>query len=414
VTHRPMHGFSFDPFSARYLTDPYSCYATLPPLFRYEPLNLWVISKYADIEAVLKDSQTFSAVNAQDPIASFSEVAKRELGPQFPPPRTLANADLDVHRRVRPVAQRALSPRRIAAMEGSIRALAAGLIGDLPRTAPFDVVARLSYPVPAYVIFDLLGFPAHDFPMLKSWCGNRLDFQFGLPDETEQIEIAKNMRSYWEYCIDFVRGKSAAPGDDLTGELLSIHRERPDSLAELEVAALVYGFSIAGHETTTNLISNAVRSLLEHREGWEALCADSGLVPAAVEETLRYDTSVITWRRVTTEPVLLRGRVIPADSRILLLLAAAGRDPDKFRGPDGFDIHREDSGGHLAFGKGIHYCLGAPLARLEARIVLELLTKAFPDLRLQPDRPPTFAPNLSFRGPQELWVRTSTADASVG
>jgi cytochrome P450 len=159
-----MHSSSFDPFSARYLTDPYSCYATLPPLFHYEPLNLWVISKHADIEAVLSDPHIFSAVNTQDPIISFSEAAKRELGPQFPPPRVLANADLDVHRRIRPIVQRAFSPRRIAAMEGSIRSLAAGLIGDLPRAAPFDLVARLSYPVPAYVIFDLLGFPAQDFP----------------------------------------------------------------------------------------------------------------------------------------------------------------------------------------------------------------------------------------------------------
>ncbi|MCI2422966.1 cytochrome P450 [Saccharopolyspora sp. K220] len=401
---------SFDPFSPFYLSDPYLYYAQLPPLFYYEQLNLWVISKHEDVEAVLKDPYTFSAVNSLDPIASFSEAARRELGHHFPQPPTLVNADVDVHRRIRPIVQRAFSPRRVKTMERPIRSLAAELISDLPRTEPFDLVARLSYPVPAYVIFKLLGFPPQDFTMLKSWCGNRLDFLFGLSSDMQQLDIAKRMRLYWNYCIDFIRRKFSAPGDDLTTDLIAIRREEPDLLTELEIAALIFNLSLAGHETTTNLISNAVRRLLEHRQAWEALGADSDLVPGAVEETLRYDTSVISWRRVTTKPVSLHGQVIPVNSNILLLLAAAGRDPDKFRTPERFDIYRNDSGSHLAFGKGIHYCAGASLARLEAGIVLELLTKAFPDLQLEPDRRLDFISNLSLRGPKELWVRTSTAD----
>jgi cytochrome P450 len=176
-------------------------------------------------------------------------------------------------------------------------------------------------------------------------------------------------------------------------------------MSALEITSVIYGLSFAGHETTTNLTSNAVRRLLENREQWKALCADPSLIPNAVEEVLRYDTSVISWRRITTKPVQIGGVDIPAGAKLLLLLGGTGRDAERFADPARFDVHREDAGRHLAFGKGTHFCLGAPLARMEARIVLELLTAAAPDLELMPDQRFDFPPNVSFRGPQQLWLR---------
>ena len=171
-----------------------------------------------------------------------------------------------------------------------------------------------------------------------------------------------------------------------------------------EITSIVYGFSFAGHETTTNLIANTVRQLLIHSEAWNALCADSTLIANAVEEVLRFDTSVITWRRITTRATEIGGIPIPQGARLLLLLAGAGRDPERFADPDTFDIRRDNARTHLAFGKGIHFCLGAPLARMQARIVLELLCKRLPSLRLVADQVLTFPPNISFRGPEHLWV----------
>jgi cytochrome P450 len=201
-------------------------------------------------------------------------------------------------------------------------------------------------------------------------------------------------------------GTRACPvrADDFTSDLVRARLTDPADLAVDEIVNVVYGLSFAGHETTTNLTTNGLRRLLEHREQWEALCADPSLAPAAVEEVLRHDTSVIAWRRRTTHPVTLGGVDLPEGARLLLLLGAAGRDPEAHADPERFDIHREP-GPHLAFGKGVHFCLGATLARLEFRILLELHTAAAPDLELVPGQVLDFSPNVSFRGPRRLLVR---------
>jgi cytochrome P450 len=167
----------------------------------------------------------------------------------------------------------------------------------------------------------------------------------------------------------------------------------------LEVAGIVYGLSIAGHETTSNLTTNAVRQLLTHRAQWRALCVDPALIPNAVEEALRFDTSVLTWRRVTTRPVRIGEVDIPAGAKLLLALGAANRDPSRFHDPDVFDVISKNAARHISFGYGIHFCLGASLARMELRIVLELLTRLAPDLDLLENQELSFKPNIAFRGP---------------
>jgi cytochrome P450 len=401
------HHVGFDPFDPEYLADPYPELGQLPTVCFAAGLGMWVLRRYADIEAVFRDPQTFSAAIVQDPMFPLTEAARTELGPNFPLPKTMSNADPPVHTRIRRLNLQAFSARRTAALEPRVRAAAEQLINKLSSDEPFDLVAGLSYPLPAFMIFTLIGFPAEDTELLKSWCGNRMAFSWGHPTPAEQVEIAGNMRRYWDYCTEFVRSRIAEPRDDFTSDLVRVHLTDPAQMSALEITSVIYGLSFAGHETTTNLTSNAVRRLLENREQWAALCADPSLIPNAVEEVLRYDTSVISWRRITTKPVQIGGGDIPAGAKLLLLLCGTGRDAERFADPARFDVHREDAGRHLAFGKGTHFCLGAPLARMEARIVLELLTAAAPDLELVPDQHLDFPPNVSFRGPQQLWLRRS-------
>lgn len=189
--------------------------------------------------------------------------------------------------------------------------------------------------------------------------------------------------------------------------MLAIHDEDPESLTAEEIASILFSLRFAGHETTNNLIGNLVRRLLEEPARWDAVAADPALIPKAVDETLRYDPSVPVWRRVTTRPVTLGGVDLPAGAKLFLWLAAAGRDADVFPEPDTFELNRPNAAKHLAFGKGIHYCLGAALGKLEAQLALTALLRRFPRLRLLAHQELSFHPNISFRGPQSLWVQAT-------
>jgi cytochrome P450 len=406
TSSRPIH--PFDPFGPAFLADPYPALARLrseSPVFYSPVLDMWVVTRYADIDAIFRDPETFSAAIAQDPIYPLADEAKAILARGFRASATMSNCDPPKHTRIRHYNLRSFSSRRIAVLEPKVRDKADELIRSLRKEGEFDLVPGLTFPLPAYMIFSLIGFPPADLEMLKSWCGNRTLFSWGRPSVEEQLGIAENMVRYWRYCERFVDTRIAEPADDFTSDLARVHLGDPGQLTRDEVVGVVYGLSFAGHETTTNLTSNAVRRLLEHRDQWDAVCGDPSLIPNAVEEVLRYDTSVVAWRRITTRPVEIGGVAVPEQARLLLSLASANHDPDRFPGPDRFDILRSTAREHLALGKGIHFCLGAPLARLEVRIVLELLTVAAPDLELVPGQRLTFPRNVSFRGPERLLVR---------
>jgi cytochrome P450 len=201
-----------------------------------------------------------------------------------------------------------------------------------------------------------------------------------------------------------VADRAQEPHDDFTSDLLLARDGDVPALTLPEVTTIVYGLLMAGHETTTCLLGNAFSQLLTRRHAWEAICQDAALIPNAIEEVLRLDSSVITWRRKTTQAVDIGGVSVPANANVLLLLGAANRDPAVFDNPDCFDMHRTNAKEHLSFGHGPHFCLGAPLGRLEARVVLEELSARLPQLRLVPGQTYRFQPNTSFRGPLSLLV----------
>jgi cytochrome P450 len=327
----------------------------------------------------------------------------------------MVSLDEPAHARLRKPAARAFSVTRIQAMIPAIAATTAALLDVVAGQAEFDLVAALAFPLPANIVFSLMGVPADDYAQLKQWCGSRAALGWGRPAPDDQVEIATSMAAYRRYLRDLVELRAAQPGDDLTSDLLAIHREDPDRLTREEISSILFSLSFAGHETTSGLIGNTMRRLLEDPARWARVAARPDLIPGAIEETLRYDPSVPVWRRVTTRPVTIGGVELPEGAKLFLWLAAGGRDGAVFADPDTFDLDRPDAGRHLAFGLGLHYCLGANLGRLETRLALEELARRYPRLRLAPGQEFTFHPNISFRGPQSLRVcaaHGATAPAS--
>jgi cytochrome P450 len=364
-----------------------------------------VVTRHADVEDVFRDNTTYSAANAQLPLVTVVPEAQQILlaGGHKPQP-SMVSLDEPAHARLRGPAARAFTPKRVNGMEPTIRATTKELLDRVDGLDRFDLIETLTFPLPATTIFTLMGVPASDVNQLKQWGGVRAGLGWGRPGPDEQVELATGMAEYRGYLRGLVARKVTERGDDLTSDLLAIHDEAPDDLTTDEIASILFSLSFAGHETTNNLIGNIVRRLLEDPARWDELVADRSLIPHAVEETLRYDTSVPCWRRVTTTATTLGGVDLPEGAKLLLWIAAAGRDPDRFDDADTFDLHRTDSRHHIAFGKGIHFCIGANLARLEAAIALAELADRWPRLGLEPGQTLTFHPNISFRGPQQLWV----------
>ena len=397
---------TYDPFGDVFLRDPYAVFEQLrveAPVAYAPAIDMWTVTDYDDVDAIFKDPYTFSAAIAQSPLDPIAPEAQAILDEGFRPLAVMSNLDLPDHARIKAHTSRAFSARRISKMETVVRERATAMVEALPATGTVDLVAELAFPLPAVTIFKMIGFPDADLEMLKSWCGNRLVMTWGRTTAEEQQRIARQMVSYFTYCEAFVRTRAAEPADDLTSDLLATGLE-DGTLSHAEIVSIIYGLSFAGHENITNMIANTVRRLLENPKTWAALVADPSHLPNTIEEALRFDSSNIAWRRVTTRPVTLRGVEIPKGARILVLLGAANHDPRKYPDPETFDIERKDARSHLAFGKGIHYCLGAALTRLELGIVLQLLTTRYPKLALGAERDYRYTANVVFRGPTALPV----------
>jgi len=401
---------SFDPLSPAFLADPYAVMATLPreeqPIFFAPSIGYYVLTRYADIEQVFHDPAAYSAAVAQAPLVPVVPEARRILmaGGDRPRP-SMVSLDGPEHGRLRKPAARAFSMKRVTALVPVIEAATARLLDAAGPATEFDLVAALALPLPASIVFSLIGVPDRDYPRLGNWGGHRAALGWGRPAPAEQVAIASGMAAYHGYLRELVAAKASEPGDDLTSDLIAIHRENPERLTLDETASILFSLSFAGHKTTTGLIGNTVRRLLEVPERWAGIAEDPGLIADAVEEALRYDPSVPATRRVTARPVTQAGVKLPAGAKLFLWLAAAGRDPAVFSQPDAFDLRRTDSGRHLAFGQGLHYCLGANLGKLEAKIAVTALARRYPRLRLVPDQRLAFHPNISFRGPEVLRVR---------
>jgi cytochrome P450 len=309
---------------------------------------------------------------------------------------------------VRRLTNAAFTPRRVAAIEPFVRELTARLLEERLTTGRVDLVRDLAWDLPALVIFRVLGIPDEDVARVKSGAESRLLLMWGRPGEDEQIRFARWMAAFWRYAEALVASRAEHPRDDFTSDLLLARDGGLPALDHREVTSIVYELLFAGHETTTGLIGNTMRRLLAERHAWEEICDDPALIPNAIEEVLRLDSSVVAWRRRTTQAVEVGGVPLPADANLLLLLGSANRDPAHFEDPDRFDIHRSNAKEHRSFGYGAHYCLAAPLARRTVRVVLEELSARLPSLRLVLGQTLRFQPNTTFRAPLSLLVEWDT------
>lgn len=409
----PVHT-SWSPLGADYLNDPYPIAAKLRddhPVFYAEEVGYVVVTRMEDIEHVFTNPDIYQSTNVQDPLYPLAPEAREVLAsPDFDPVAVMSNRPEPDHARIRVFTRKGFSNRRLKTLEEYMRERAVDLIdkmltsGNSSGAKSAEYVKAMAFPLPAEIVFRFIGFPREDDAMIKSWCVDRKAFSWGKPTVEQQVDIAEQMVTYWRYCREFTAQRREDRQDDFASELLDAHDDDPEALSYREVESIIYGLSFAGHDPVTNLLCNTLLCLLPRRDQWDALVADPSLIPNAVEETLRYESSQIAWRRVTTEDTTLGGIDLPAGTRIFLNFASANRQPDTFAEPNTFDIMRPNANKHISFGKGIHFCLGAGLSKMEARIALEVLTATVPSLRLADSQDLTVFPNITFRGPEKLVV----------
>jgi cytochrome P450 len=305
--------------------------------------------------------------------------------------RSIIAIDPPDHTRIRKLVQPSFTGRGMEAMRPGIQQVVDALLDRAEReaaargeTAPnrrMELIRSFAYPFPVTVISDMLGIPREDREQIRGWTENLLRVDRGR-DRAMDEGVRQGLRDFTAYLKDLFARKRLQPADDMISRMV-LAEEDDDVLTEEEILATVFLMYLAGHVTTVNLIGNGVVALLTHPEQFAKLQADPGLARNAVEETLRYWGPVdFVGRRIAMEDLEIAGTPIPAGDQVAVSLAAANRDPDRFVAPDTFDISREDANRHVAFGKGIHVCLGAPLARVEGQVALETLIRRYPDLRL--------------------------------
>ncbi|MFC8916188.1 cytochrome P450 [Streptomyces sp. NPDC057116] len=383
-------------YGEEFTADPYPYYAKLRengPVHHVrtsQENEAWLIVGHGEARAALADPR----LSKSPATAGFQMLDEQVIGPN------LLVLDPPDHTRLRKLVAGEFTGRRVEALRPRVQRITDELIDAMAPHGRADLVAALAFPLPITVICELLGVPAGDRDSFRAW-----STEVVAPTSAEaESEAVHALARYLDELIEDKR--CAGPADDLLSALLRTSAEDGDQLSAAELRAMAYLLLIAGHETTVNLIANGVRALLGHPDQLAALRADPGLLDGAVEEMLRYDGPVETATvRFAREPVPVADVVIPRGATVLVGLGAGDRDPARFPDPDRFDIRR-DTGGHLAFGHGIHYCLGAPLARLEGRIAVRALLDRFPALSLDPDAgPPDWLPGLLIRGTRRLPVR---------
>lgn len=407
----------YDPFD---LNAPHARWQALrdqQPVFFHEPSGYWVVSRYDDIKAIFDDWKTFSSENAQKPMRPLSPAARQVmLDGGFTAYSGLTARVPPDHTRIRKVAQSCFGPRRFKSIEPQIETIVArhlDLLQDAGRTGgPVDFWQIVAYPVPAFVLFTLMGIPDADVPSIKRWGDARLRMTYTDLTDDDQIAVAHDMVAYWRYIRALIARKRAEPGDDFPSDLVRLQAEGAE-ITDDEIAGLLYSTLFAGHETTSTFMGNYVLAMLDNPASWAAIKADPARIPNAVEEMLRYMPSVVGWRRKARVDCTVGGVALPAGAEILMLTGSANRDEAQFPGGEGLDIGRDNARTHLSFGYGIHYCLGFQLAKMEGAILLRQLSQRFPDLALAPGFRASYHRNITFRVPVAVMVQTGAARAAA-
>jgi len=394
-----MADVQFNPMAPEFVADPYPTYHRLraeDPVHQ-SPLGFWVLTRYEDVVAVLRDPRL-----AKEAIAEFvaARLGVAPLGIGL----SMLDRDPPDHTRLRGLVSKAFTPRVVEVLRPHIQQLVDGLLDRVEGAGSMDLIEDFAYPIPVIVICEMLGVPVEDRERFKGW---GLDIARGLdslllPPGSDVVERSvAARRALADYFRELIAERRASPRADMLSGLIAAE-EAGDTLSENELLATCILLLVAGHETTVNLIGNGTLALLRHPDQLRQLRESPELIGSAVEELLRYDGPVQRTARIPSEDVTIGGRTIAKGEMVMPFIGAADRDPAQFPDPDRLDIRRADNR-HIAFGWGIHFCLGAPLARVEGQIAIGTLARRLPKLALATDRP-EYRQSLTLRGLSRLPV----------
>lgn len=404
---------TFDPFCPAFMDDPaeYARWAREQlPIFFAPHLGYWVVTRYRTIKEIFRDPITFSPSVVLEPMTPLPPQATEILksyGYAFN--RTLVNEDEPVHMQRRRVLMAPFTPEHLAPLEPKVRRMVRERVDRFIDRGEADLVDELLWPVPFDTALQFLGVDDEDRDKMRRFSIAHTVNAFGRPSREEQLEVVRTVGEFWRFAGEVLERMRATPdGPGWMRYSIRMQKQYPEVVTDSYLHSMMQAIIVAAHETTAFAGANAMRLLLSRPQAWRALCEDPALISPAIEECLRHSGSLAAWRRRATRPVTVEGQPLPAGAKILMVVAAANRDPRQFPDPDAFDPWRANAVEHLTFGFGAHQCLGKNLARMELQIMLEELTRRLPHLQLVPRRF-EFTPNISFRGPQHLWVRWDPA-----
>ena len=394
------NGLDFNPIAPDQVECPFDLYRRARdemPVFYSERFDLWVVTRYEDIARILKDPALFSSAQSLAVDSAVAPEVQAVLDSGYPATPTMVTAGPPVHTRFRELVSKAFTSRRVALMEPRMREIAHQLIDGFERSGRADLVRQFAYPFPMEVIAEILGVPAADMNQFKRWSDD-MSARFGPLPLERQVECAGSEVEFQHYFAAKLEDRRRHPQTDLLTDLLNARIKREAPLDMPEMLSILKQLLIGGNETSTNLIGSMMLLLLNDRAQFEAVLKDRSLASNAVEEALRLDSPV----RTSTREVELGGVRVPQGAHLEILYASGNRDEARFHDADRFDLRRADSSNHMAFGFGIHFCIGAPLARYEGRIALDVLLDRLPNLRLAPDQAFEHHPHFFLRGLKHL------------
>ncbi|MFG2607668.1 cytochrome P450 [Streptomyces sp. NPDC048514] len=395
----------FDPWDPAFLADPYPAYAELRArgrVIRYEPTDQWLVPHHADVSALLRDRRLGRTYRHRFGHEDFGRTAPP---PEHEPFHTLNDhgmLDLEPpdHTRIRRLVSKAFTPRTVERLKPYVHGLADELVGKLVEAGGGDLLTDVAEPLPVAVIAEMLGIPEADRGPLRPWsaaiCGM---YELNPPEETAARAVRASVE-FSDYLRELIAARRKEPGEDLISGLIAAHDE-DDRLTEQEMISTAVLLLNAGHEATVNATVNGWWALFRNPGQLAALRADHGLVPTAVEELMRYDTPLQLFERWVLDDIEIDGTTIPRGSEIAMLFGSANRDPEVFADPGRLDLARADNP-HISFSAGIHYCIGAPLARIELAASMSALLQRAPTLSLATE--PERKPNFVIRGLEGLSV----------
>ena len=382
--------------------DPYALYHQLrseDPVHWSDAWDCWIMTRYDDVNAALRDPRRFSSVGTMERyLKQLQPSALRQLQPLYDHFTSgLTRLDPPEHTRLRSLANSAFTRPVIEELRTQIQFTVEGLIDNFENRGQVDLISEFAYPLPASVIADLFGLPMEDCDRFKAWSQQIVAFHgTGRADPVVTLRSQEALLEAREWLGSLVDERRQCPQKDLLTRFVQAE-EQGENMSTTELFSNSMTFIIGGHETTTNLIGNGVLALLQNPDQLSLLQQDPGLIEQAIEEMLRYDAPTQRAHHIATRDIDLHGNTIRKGDFVQPIIAAANRDPEQFPDPDRFDIQRLNNK-HLSFGAGPHYCIGAPLSRMEAKIAIPALIRRLPNLELDPDEVPEMSPNNFFRG----------------